>query len=579
MTTSSPKQPDVPLTEGEILAGKYRVEKVLGKGGMGVVVAAQHIHLRQRFAIKFLLPDATPEVVSRFLREARAAVRLKSEHVARVSDVGELEGGAPFMVMEYLEGNDLSQVLKKRGPLPIEDAVDYLLQACEAIAEAHQLGIVHRDLKPANLFLSKGADGSPVVKVLDFGISKDAGAEGAEEEMQLTRTRAVLGSPYYMAPEQMKSTRNVDARADIWSLGIILYQLLTKKVPYKADSFVGLCIMVVNEPPPPPTLHRPDLPPALEAAILHALEKKPDERYPNVAAFAAAIAPFGRAAALLSAERIARMQGAPMPSIERPTSNSIAPPPASVVTGSSSASVGSAASVGPSIPSAAQVTHTSPSVATPSVPPPASVITQPSAGTAAQAATGAAPGAITGNHPGAATGSGTGAAWSGSPTIQAKRTGTMIVGVGVALGALAVIAVFVAVRGRGEPPAAHAAAVTTVTADSVAGTAPGASGPGGAPRIEVSAGPSAAPLSPAPEASASASADAAGHAPPLRPGQRTGTAAAGRPTATPAVTPPPVAPPPVAPPPVAPPPVTQVAPPPAPPPPPVKKNPLDLDIK
>ncbi len=336
-----------PIAEGEILAGKYKVERVLGRGGMGVVVAAMHLHLRQRVANKFLLPDADKDHVQRFVREARAAVKLKSEHVARVLDVGELPDGSPYMVMEYLDGSDLSRVIRKRGPLPVEDAVDYLLQACEAIAEAHTVGIVHRDLKPANLFLTTAADGSATVKVLDFGISKDTSDQGGEEEMQLTRTTAVLGSPYYMAPEQMRSTRSVDARADLWSIGVILYQLVTKAVPFKAPTFVELALMVVGDEPKKPTDHRPDLPAALEAAILRCIRKNPAERFANVAEFAAAIAPFGRAGALGSAERIARTQGAPPPSVERPSRISALPPPSAVSSGGSAGSLGPALSSGP----------------------------------------------------------------------------------------------------------------------------------------------------------------------------------------------------------------------------------------
>ena len=294
-----------PFSPGDILAGKYRIERVLGQGGMGVVVAATHISLRQKVAIKFLLPGASREVVQRFLREARSAARLKSDHVARVIDVSELENGAPYMVMEYLEGNDLSRVLRKRGAFPITDAVDFVLQAGEAIAEAHTLGIVHRDLKPANLFLTKAADGSATVKVLDFGISKDTGGEeGAEPESPLTQTKAMLGSPNYMSPEQMRSTRDADARADIWSLGVILYQLLTKVLPFKAPSFVDLIIKVNSEDPAPPTSLRADLPAPLEEAILRCLKRKPDERFTNVAELAAAIAPFGRVEALVTPEWI-----------------------------------------------------------------------------------------------------------------------------------------------------------------------------------------------------------------------------------------------------------------------------------
>src|SRR3954471_13257585 len=158
---------------GDIIAGKFQIERVLGEGGMGYVVSARHLQLGQVVALKFMREDVlTSEFKSRFLREARNTVRLKSKHVSRVLDVGTLDGGSPYMVMEYLEGTDLSELLHKRGPLPVADACEYILQACEAIAEAHGYGIVHRDLKPATLFLTRGQSGEPVVKVLDFGVSK-----------------------------------------------------------------------------------------------------------------------------------------------------------------------------------------------------------------------------------------------------------------------------------------------------------------------------------------------------------------------------------------------------------------------
>lgn len=304
-----------PVAIGEVLAGKYRIDRVLGQGGMGVVVAATHVHLRQQVAIKFLLKGARGDVVARFLREARAAARLKSEHVARVLDVGELPNGSPYMVMEYLEGSDLEGVLAQRGPLPVDEAVLHVLQACEAIAEAHAAGIVHRDLKPANLFLTRMPDGSGSVKVLDFGISKDTTEDPTEQSASLTRTTAVLGSPSYMAPEQMRSTRDADARADIWSLGVILYELLTGAVPFVAESFVELALKVISEEPASPRSYRPDLPPALEAAILRCIRKEPQERFPNVGELAAAIAPFGPPEAIAYAERIARVLGMPVPTL------------------------------------------------------------------------------------------------------------------------------------------------------------------------------------------------------------------------------------------------------------------------
>src|SRR5690606_21773595 len=198
------------LTPGTVLAGKFCIEQVLGQGGMGVVVAARHLQLDERVALKFLLPEAlsNAEAVARFAREARAAVKIKSEHVARVTDVGTLETGSPYMVMEYLRGTDLGDLVHTQGPLPIADAVEYLLQACEAVAEAHALGIVHRVLKPSNLFLTRRADGSPSIKVLDFGISKVT--TGADSQMNMTRTATVMGSPLYMSPEQMASARDVD---------------------------------------------------------------------------------------------------------------------------------------------------------------------------------------------------------------------------------------------------------------------------------------------------------------------------------------------------------------------------------
>ena len=296
-----------PVAEGEVLAGKYRIERVLGQGGMGVVVAAMHIHLNQRVAIKLLLEGATAEVVERFGREARAAVRLKCQHVARVTDVGELPNGAPYMVMEYLEGNDLSQIVRASGALSVPDAVEYLLHACEAIGEAHSIGIVHRDLKPANLFLTRAADGTSTVKVLDFGISKTGESESSEGEgMSLTKTTAVLGSPLYMSPEQMKSARSADARSDIWSLGAILYELLTGGVPFNAMTFTELVLMVNMETPRSIATIRNDVAPGLEAAVLKCLEKRPENRFANVAELAFALAPFGPPQAQASADRVAR---------------------------------------------------------------------------------------------------------------------------------------------------------------------------------------------------------------------------------------------------------------------------------
>jgi serine/threonine-protein kinase len=277
---------------GDVLAGKYRVERVIGKGGMGVVVAAHHIQLDQRVALKFLLPSVlgNAEAIGRFAREARAAVKIKSEHVARIIDVGELESGSPYMVMEYLDGSDLHAVLAARGPLPVEQAVSFVLQACEALAEAHVLGIVHRDLKPANLFLAKRPSGDPIVKVLDFGISKSA--IGASEA-QLTRTAALMGSPFYMSPEQIQSSKTVDLRSDIWALGIVLYEMIGGRPPFQGDTFTELILSVLQQPHAPLRTRRPDVVPAVEAVLDRCLAKDPARRFGNVGELAAALAPFG----------------------------------------------------------------------------------------------------------------------------------------------------------------------------------------------------------------------------------------------------------------------------------------------
>jgi tRNA A-37 threonylcarbamoyl transferase component Bud32 len=298
----------VAVQPGATLLGKYRVERVIGVGGMGAVVGARHLQLDERVAIKFLLPEmlANEEIVQRFLREARAAIKIRSEHCVRVLDVGKLENGAPYMVMEFLEGQDLAAVVEKQRPLAVSDVVDWVLQASEALAEAHAIGIVHRDLKPANLFLTRRADGTPSVKVLDFGISKQA-ASGADAGV--TKTQAVLGSPRYMSPEQMRSTKDVDARADVWALGAVVYELVAGVPPFDAETMTALCAAILQDSPRPMQAHRPDVPPELDAAVAGSLEKDRDRRYPNVAHLAAALAPFGSASARASAERIARVLG------------------------------------------------------------------------------------------------------------------------------------------------------------------------------------------------------------------------------------------------------------------------------
>ena len=273
---------------------------------MGVVVAAHHLELDSKVAIKFLLPETlgNPDAVARFAREARAAVRIKSEHVARVSDVGKLESGAPYMVMEFLEGLDLSQWLEQRGPLPIEQAVEFILQASEAIAEAHSLGIVHRDLKPANLFVVRRPDGGLSVKVLDFGISKMASLTGSGGEGSMTKTSTMLGSPLYMSPEHLQSSKDVDTRTDIWALGVILYELVTGKPPFGGEHLAELMFSIVSAPPTPMRSYLPQLSDGFEAVIQRCLQKRRDARFSSIAEFAGALLPFAPQRALASVERI-----------------------------------------------------------------------------------------------------------------------------------------------------------------------------------------------------------------------------------------------------------------------------------
>jgi len=283
---------DAPVREGDVLAERYRVERVLAVGGMGVVVAARHVTLNQRVAVKVLTHNAgSTQSTARFLTEAKASALLRSDHVVHVSDVGTLANGQPFMVMELLDGEDLSQVLEKEGKQSVEQAADWVLQACEGLAEAHAARIVHRDLKPGNLFRARRPDGSDIIKVLDFGVSKalstDVRAEGT-----VTTTDAVFGSPLYMPPEQMQSASKADERSDVWSLGVVLYELITGKMPFDAESMAGLAVRIATDPPTRMTQVLATVPLELEGVVFKCLAKKPEERYQNIAELAADLEPF-----------------------------------------------------------------------------------------------------------------------------------------------------------------------------------------------------------------------------------------------------------------------------------------------
>ncbi len=295
---------------GQVLAGKYRVERLLGAGGMGYVLLVSHLELHQRVALKLLHRELgdVPEALSRFMQEGRTAARLRSEHVGKVLDVGRLPSGEAYLVMEFLEGHDLAEEIVVHGPAPIETAVNYVLQACEAVAEAHAHGIVHRDLKPANLFLARTAYGEHRVKVLDFGISKiRSDANFAVSSPALTGSHTIMGSPAYMAPEQMRASRDVDGRTDIWALGTILYELVAGCAAFNGDTLAVVCSAVLNDAPPSLSDLRPNLPPGLESIILRCLEKQPNRRYGTVLELVQALEPFGPENRRDVIERIGRL--------------------------------------------------------------------------------------------------------------------------------------------------------------------------------------------------------------------------------------------------------------------------------
>jgi serine/threonine protein kinase len=323
---SAPPDPSSP-SPGQVLAGKYRVERVLGTGGMGIVVAARHIQLDAPVALKFMSDEALADhaLVRRFLREARATARLRGEHVIRVSDVGELDSGAPYMVMEHLQGQDLGALLASLGPPPIESAVEYAIQACEGLDEAHRAGIVHRDIKPSNLFLTRRPNGTPCIKVLDFGISKSVQMLHAPPFLHSTSDHAVFGTPLYMAPEQMRAARDVDGRADLWSLGASLYELLSGTAPFPAESIVTLAYRIANESPPSLRAKRPEIPDGLERVVLRCLERDCARRFPDARSLAGALEPYRKRGA---AEPARPVEDEETTLFEGPA---IEPPPASPI--------------------------------------------------------------------------------------------------------------------------------------------------------------------------------------------------------------------------------------------------------
>jgi len=299
-----------PFREGDVLVNKYRLDRLIGTGGMGIVYAATQLELDRHVAIKLLRPESfdSETVVARILVEARATARLQNPHVAKLLDVGRLESNAPFLVMELLEGRNLHDVLLADGPRPIGQAVKYVLETCEALAEAHGAGIVHRDLKPANLFLTRDTYGEPCIKVLDFGISKFLDPSDAKN-FGLTDSRSLVGSPIYMSPEQMRSARDVDHRTDIWSLGTLLFELLAGRPVWNGQSLSELCAQVTRDACPTLAEVCPGISPDLSAIVARCLQKDPAERFQDVADLALALKPYALPADHSTLARVLQLSG------------------------------------------------------------------------------------------------------------------------------------------------------------------------------------------------------------------------------------------------------------------------------
>lgn len=312
---------------GAILDGRFRVERLIGKGGMGYVLAAMHLELEQRVAIKLLSPEREhlERGASRLLREARASARIRSEHVVRVLDVVQGRENPPYMVLEYLEGEDLARRLSRRGKLDAAEAVDLILQACEAVGEGHRLGIVHRDLKPSNLFLCSRPGRNTTLKVLDFGISKMQ-----ETGASLTQSYALLGSPIYSAPEQLRSSRDVDARADIWSLGIVLYECVTGTRPFGGETLAQVCTSILHDTPRSPRAVEPRVPAALESVLLRCLRTAPEERYQSIEELVEALHDFAPRAAERCASYLSTLPPADEVQIARRAGSAVPQQPRSV---------------------------------------------------------------------------------------------------------------------------------------------------------------------------------------------------------------------------------------------------------
>jgi eukaryotic-like serine/threonine-protein kinase len=468
-----------PVAEGDVVLDKYRVERVLGQGGMGVVVAATHVDLEQRVALKFLLPAALahPDLVERFAREARAAAKIQSRHVVRVLDTGKMPTGAPFMVMEYLEGRDLGAILEQDGPIAHALAIDHVLQACEAIGEAHAAGIVHRDLKPSNLFLAQQRDRRAIIKVLDFGISKLEEPNSAP----LTRTATMMGSPHYMSPEQLSSSKDVDARSDIWSLGVIIYELIAGVRPFNADTMPGIVGEILRNTPERLSEHCPGVSLDLELVVARCLASFAQDRFQSVAELAAALRPFAgdAVAAEASVGRITRVLGGNSVPPMGPAATEAEPAEAPI---GSTHGDGTAATERPPATSAASAAL--PQSSTPSSASSVTTMTEKADLALSRAKPSEAALADTQTVDAVAMG-------PAAPAARPKSKAPLV----VALGAMAIgVALFVAVRPFTPQPDAPRAAATASTMAAPSAAPPEIAAPSLSPSASPSASPSEVPL-------------------------------------------------------------------------------------